>query len=421
MTEFAELGLAAPLVRALRDANYTVPTPIQGRAIPPILGGRNVVGCAQTGTGKTAAFVLPILQRLSAVPSNGRVRALVVAPTRELALQIAERAAVYARHMSIRTRVVFGGASVGRQEADLATRPDLLVATPGRLLDLVSRGTLNLAGVEILVLDEADRMLDMGFLPDVRRILKLTANRKQTLLFSATMPPPIRKLTDEFVSNSVDVAVDPDVSSAETVTQTAYHVANKADKLGLLERILKKDCADRVIVFTRTKHGARRLTRQLTSRGIAADEIHGNKSQNARQRALGSFKDGTTRVLVATDVASRGIDVDDVTLVVNYDLPDVAESYVHRIGRTGRKGRSGQAVAFCDPEERSQLRAIETYLKRRILVVHEAPNGGQQHVEHHLPEAPERAGSPRPSEGKSPSPGRAQERPRHPRRGRTRR
>jgi len=370
---FEALGLSLPLLRALVDEAYATPTPIQTGAIPHLLDGRDLLGQAQTGTGKTAAFILPILQRLASVPRTGKVRALVVAPTRELAAQIAERAGAYGRHLQLRHAVVYGGVSLRRDELSLRARPDLLVATPGRLLDLLQRGDVRLDSVEVLVLDEADRMLDMGFLPDVRRILAATSGRRQTLLFSATMPPAIKRLADDMLKQPIEIAVTPNAPAAETVEQAVFHV-EQSGKRGVLEQILREDQrADRVMVFTRTKHGANRLSEQLTRAGFDAAAIHGNKSQNARERALSSFRAGTLRVLVATDLASRGIDVEQVQLVVNYDLPEVAESYVHRIGRTGRAGASGRAVAFCDPSERPLLEAIERLMKRRVSVIGPAP------------------------------------------------
>jgi ATP-dependent RNA helicase RhlE len=364
---FTALGLIAPLVRAILDEGYTTPTPVQAEVMPHALAGRDVLACAQTGTGKTAAFLLPILQRLRGAAAEGRVRALVLTPTRELALQIAERTAAYGRHVGIRHTVIYGGVNQNRQEAALRTAPDLLVATPGRLLDLMQQGIVKLSGVTHFVLDEADRMLDMGFVRDVRRIAAALPKERQTLLFSATMPGAIEALAQAMLVDPARVAVAPKITTAETVEQSVIFVA-KAAKRNLLERLLRDDKVERAIVFTRTKHGANRLSHQLERAGIDAAAIHGNKSQGARERALAGFRDGTTRVLVATDVAARGIDVEGISHVFNFDLPNVAESYVHRIGRTGRAGATGHAVSFCDDEERSLLADIERFIRRKLPV-----------------------------------------------------
>jgi ATP-dependent RNA helicase RhlE len=355
------------LVRAINDEGYDKPTPIQTQAIPYVLEGRDLVGCAQTGTGKTAAFVLPLLQRLEGRREPGRIRALVLTPTRELAAQIAERASAYGRHTGLRNTVIYGGVSPRRQETDLARRPDLVVATPGRLIDLMQQGIVNLGAVEIFVLDEADNMLDMGFIHDVRRIVAKLPKARQTLLFSATMPRAIEELSKTILIDPVRVAVTPIATPAETVEQSVYFVA-KSDKRMLLDRVLRTTPYERALVFTRTKHGANRVAEQLTKAGIEAAAIHGNKSQNARERALDAFRRGATRVLVATDIAARGIDVEGVSHVINFDLPDVAESYVHRIGRTGRAGATGVAISFCDREERSLLSDVERLIRRRIEV-----------------------------------------------------
>ncbi len=367
--QFAELGLDPALVRAVAQEGYSVPTPIQKGAIAPVLDGRDLLGCAQTGTGKTAAFVLPMLQRLAKMPrpTHGKVRALVVAPTRELAAQIDERVSAYGRHLGIRHTVIYGGVGQGRQEDALAKRPDILVATPGRLLDLMEQRVLRLDAVEVLVLDEADRMLDMGFIHDVRRIVAAVPKQRQTLLFSATIPSEIGKLVASILHDPVRVDVAPEITTAEGVTQSVWFVA-KNDKRALLEKIIRDEGAKRAIVFTRTKHGANRLADQLDRSGIPALAIHGNKSQGARERALEGFRIGTIPVLVATDLAARGIDVDGISHVFNYDLPNVPESYVHRIGRTGRAGARGRAVAFCDHEEKTLLRDIERFVKKPIPV-----------------------------------------------------
>ncbi len=364
---FAALGLEPELVRAVAQEGYRRPTPIQERAIAPVLAGRDLLGCAQTGTGKTAAFVLPLLQRLSRSPRTGAIRALVVAPTRELAAQIDERITAYGRHVGLRHLVIFGGVGQRPQEQALRARPDIVVATPGRLLDLMEQGFVRLDGVEILVLDEADRMLDMGFIHDVRRIVAAVPKKRQTLLFSATIPSEIAKLISSVLTDPVRVDIAPEVTTAERVEQCVWFVA-KTDKRRLLERLLRDESAERSIVFTRTKHGANRLAEQLSRGGIRAEAIHGNKSQGARERALEGFRSGSLPVLVATDLAARGIDVDGVSHVFNFDLPNVPESYVHRIGRTGRAGASGRAIAFCDAEERSLLRDIERFVKKSIPV-----------------------------------------------------
>ena len=364
---FAALGLTHELVRAVAQEGYTRPTPIQQRAIAPVLEGRDLLGCAQTGTGKTAAFVLPVLQRLARSARTGKVRSLIVAPTRELAIQIDERITAYGRHLGLRHTVIYGGVGQRAQEEALRRRPDIVVATPGRLLDLMEQGFVRLDAVEVLVLDEADRMLDMGFIHDVRRIVAAVPKERQTLLFSATIPTEIARLVSSVLRDPVRVDIAPEVTTAERVEQSVYFVA-KSDKRHLLEHLLREERAERSIVFTRTKHGANRLAEQLTRGGLKAEAIHGNKSQGARERALEGFRSGTLPVLVATDLAARGIDVDGVSHVFNFDLPNVPESYVHRIGRTGRAGASGRAIAFCDPEERPLLRDIERFVKKPIPV-----------------------------------------------------
>jgi ATP-dependent RNA helicase RhlE len=367
---FGPLGLVQPLLRALLEEGYSAPTPVQADVIPHALTGRDVIAGAQTGTGKTAAFVLPMLQRLASEPvaTPRRIRALILTPTRELASQIADSIARYGRHLKLRHMVVYGGVSQHRQEIALKASPDVLVATPGRLLDLMQQRLVDLRGVTHYVLDEADRMLDMGFIHDVRRITEAVPRERQTLLFSATVPPAIESLARGLLVDPVRVAIAPAVTTAERVEQTVMFVA-KADKRAALERLLADAGVTRAVVFTRTKHGANKLTEQLDRAGIDAAAIHGNKSQSARERALDAFKRGTMRVLVATDVAARGIDVDDVSHVINYDLPNVAEAYVHRIGRTGRAGRAGRAISFCDAAERGLLRDIERLIKQRIPTV----------------------------------------------------
>ncbi len=376
MKSFSELGLAEPLLRAVREQGYQVTTPIQAQAIPHVLAGRDVLGCAQTGTGKTAAFALPLLQRLAAQGADrtrGRgPRALVISPTRELAAQIGEDMRAYGRYMPLSGGVIFGGVSQVPQVAALRRGIDVLIATPGRLLDLIGQRHVTLDRVSVLVLDEADRMLDMGFLPDVRRIIATLPARRQTLLFSATMPPEIAGLAGQLLVDPARVAVAPPASAAETVRQAVLMVS-KDDKPALLAHLLADPAMARVLVFTRTKHGADRVCQKLQRQGIAAAAIHGNKSQNARQRALAEFKAGAVRVLVATDIAARGLDVDDVTHVINFDVPNEPETYVHRIGRTGRAGALGDALSLCAPEERGFLRAIERIVKRPIEVLRDQP------------------------------------------------
>jgi ATP-dependent RNA helicase RhlE len=336
------------------------------KAIPIVLAAGDLVGCAQTGTGKTAAFVVPLLQRLEG--PSGVARALVLAPTRELAIQIGERARAYGHNAGIKQAVIYGGVNQKRQETELRERPELLVATPGRLLDLMRQGFISLKHIQILVLDEADTMLDMGFIHDIRRIVSDVPSERQTLLFSATMPDAIRDLVRSVTKNPSRVAVDPQSTPAERVQQSVYFVERRAKRV-LLQQVLAAGDCERTLVFTRTKHGANRLVTQLDRSGTGARAIHGNKSQSAREQALGDFRAGRIQVLVATDVAARGIDIQGVSLVVNYDLPQVPESYVHRIGRTGRAGRHGRAVSFCDSEERPLLRGIERLIRVRIDVV----------------------------------------------------
>ena len=357
---FKELNLIPPLLRAIEDAGYERPTPIQEQSIPPLLEGRDVLGCAQTGTGKTAAFSLPILQHLAESPGQGRraIRALVLTPTRELAAQIGESFASYGEHLNLRHLVIFGGVNQNPQVRALRAGIDILVATPGRLLDLVGQGVLSLSNVDFFVLDEADRMLDMGFINDVKKVLKLLPREKQNLLFSATMPKTIAQLAGSFLHDPVTVEVTPESKTVDRIEQKVMFVDRTDKKLLLADLIFNLEVS-RAIVFTRTKHGANRLVKQLDRADIRAAAIHGNKSQAARTRALEGFREGNIPILVATDIASRGIDVDDVTHVFNYDLPNEPESYVHRIGRTGRAGREGLAISFCDETEGAYLRSIE--------------------------------------------------------------
>ena len=382
MKSFDELGLAEPLLRAIREEGYQTPTPIQIAAIPPVLAGADLIGCAQTGTGKTAAFALPMLQTLAGRPRVRTPRALVVSPTRELAAQIGEDCKNYGRHLALSGTVIFGGVSQEKQVAALRRGVDILVATPGRLLDLLEQGHVVLDAVSILVLDEADRMLDMGFLPDVKRIIRSVPVKRQTLLFSATMPREIAELAQRFMIDPVRVAVTPPASAAETVSQRVYMVGRE-DKPQLLAHLLADPAMARVLVFTRTKHGADRLCKRLERDRIAAVAIHGNKSQNQRTRALDDFRRGQVRVLVASDIAARGLDIDDVTHVVNFDIPNEPETYVHRIGRTGRAGATGEALSLCGPEEREFLRDIEKILRRPVEVVgdHPFPSRGGRPVD----------------------------------------
>ena len=376
--KFDNLGLSAQLLRAISEEGYTTPTPIQVQTIPHILDQKDILGCAQTGTGKTAAFGLPILQLLEEHPAPTKgpgprpIRALVLTPTRELALQIGESFTAYGRHTRQKNLVIFGGVGQKPQTDALHRGTDILVATPGRLLDLMQQGFVSLQHVEIFVLDEADRMLDMGFVHDVKRVIAKLPARRQSLFFSATMAPEIVKLASTILTNPEHVAVTPVSSTAETVQQAVYFV-EKADKKQLLIHLLEDKSIPTVLVFTRTKHGANRLAKDLEKAGIRAEAIHGNKSQNARQNALQLFKERKLRALVATDIAARGIDIDELTHVVNYELPNVPETYVHRIGRTGRAGASGMAISFCETEERPYLRDIQKLIGRQVPVVHGHP------------------------------------------------
>jgi ATP-dependent RNA helicase RhlE len=388
---FDDLGLAEPLLRAVRAENYDQPTPIQAQAIPHLLEGKDLLGIAQTGTGKTAAFALPILQRLSAtqVPRRrGSVRALILTPTRELAVQIADSFHAYGRHLGLRSAVIFGGVSQQRQVEALARGLDILVATPGRLLDLMEQRHVDLRDLSIFVLDEADRMLDMGFIRDVKRIVAALPKERQTLFFSATMPSEIERLAGGILTNPVRIAVTPSATTVERIDQRVYFV-NTADKNALLAELLKDAAIARALVFTRTKHGADRVTKHVQRIGINAQAIHGNKSQNARQRALADFRDGQTRVLVATDIAARGIDVDGITHVINFEIPDVPETYVHRIGRTARAGRDGIALTFCDASEKPLLRDVEKLTRKPLAIVDHhgfhAPSGGKAPPASHRP------------------------------------
>ncbi len=374
---FEELGLIDPLLRAVREEGYLEPMPIQVEAIPLVLSGRDLVGCAQTGTGKTAAFALPILQRLATGPRHGHghhvIRALVVTPTRELASQIGDSFAAYGRHTGLSNLVIFGGVKQGAQTRGLHRGVDILVATPGRLLDLMGQGLVNLRGLEVFVLDEADRMLDMGFIPDVRRIVAALPERRQTLFFSATMPFNIERLAGSIVRNPLRVEVAPSATTVDSVEQRLYFVTS-LNKRSLLEHLLGEDPSiSRALVFTRTKHGADRVATHLRRAGISTQSIHGNKTQANRERALERFKTGRARVLVATDIAARGIDIESVSHVINYDLPQSPEGYVHRIGRTARAGAAGVAISFCGLEEVGVLSKIEKTINKRMKVINDQP------------------------------------------------
>jgi ATP-dependent RNA helicase RhlE len=372
---FSELNLIEPIQRAVREEGYTNPTPIQEASIPSLLKGRDLLGCAQTGTGKTAAFALPIIQRLRlrsrpAAPRCARV--LVLTPTRELAAQIDSSFRVYGRHLGLRRAVVFGGVGQNSQVKALAKGVDVLVATPGRLLDLMGQKHLRLDRIEVFVLDEADRMLDMGFIHDVRRIITALPQRRQSLFFSATMPPEIVRLANSMLTKPVKVEVTPSATTVQRVDQKVMFVSRK-DKRDLLAHILDDPGVSRALVFTRTKHGADKVVRQLAKDAVRADAIHGNKSQTNRTRALENFRRGKTRVLVATDIAARGIDVDGITHVINYDMPNMPEAYVHRIGRTARAGADGIAISFCDTDESAYLRDIQGLIRTQVPVSDDHP------------------------------------------------
>jgi len=379
VTTFSALGVSEPILRALAGENYREPTPVQAASIPLVLAGKDVLGIAQTGTGKTAAFGIPLLQRLASTPPSPQraVRALILAPTRELAIQIHDSLRLYGRNLGLRFAVVVGGLSQSRQVETLRRGVDVLVATPGRLLDLAGQKHVRFDQVAMLVIDEADRMFDMGFIRDVRRIVSGLPHRRQSLLFSATMPAEVGGLVSEVLSNPVRVEISPAQVTTDRIDQRVHFVAAH-DKRSLLLELLEDRAMSRVIVFTRTKHGANKVSQALERAGHRADAIHGNKSQNARQRALDDFRNGRSRILVATDIAARGIDIDDVTHVINLDIPDVAETYVHRIGRTARAGSGGVAIALCDPSEQDSLRAIERLLRRSLAVAGgRAPSPGE--------------------------------------------
>jgi len=372
---FQSLKIIDPILRSLKQEGYETPTPIQKEAIPIVLRGKDLLGCAQTGTGKTAAFAIPILQLLHDSKSSDKkrkIRSLIVTPTRELAIQIGESFKAYGRHTGLISTVIFGGVGQNPQTTALQKGVDILIATPGRLLDLMNQGFISLRDVEIFVLDEADRMLDMGFIHDVKKLLAVLPHKRQSLFFSATMPPEIVKLSGTILNQPLKVEVTPSASTVDIIRQFVYFV-DKGNKPAMLIEILKDENIKTALVFTRTKHGADKVVKILTKNHISAEAIHGNKSQNARQRALTNFKSQTTRVLVATDIAARGIDIEDMEFVINFELSNIAETYVHRIGRTGRAGAKGTAYSFCDAEEKEFLRDIEKLIGKKIPVIHDHP------------------------------------------------
>lgn len=373
---FKELKLLPSILRTLEEQGYKNPTPIQQQAIPILLKGRDLLGCAQTGTGKTAAFAIPILQHLSKPhkdPKGRRkIKALVVTPTRELATQISESFKVYGKYTNLKNTVIFGGVKQRAQVDALRRGVDVLVATPGRLLDLINQKHISLRNVEYFVLDEADQMLDMGFIHDIKKVIALLPKQRQSLFFSATMHPKIVALSKQILGNPERVTVQPEQTTAERVEQSLYYVT-KSNKIKLLKHLLESQVMDSVLVFSRTKHGANKIVKLLLRDGYESAAIHGNKSQTARELALDNFKKGKIKLLVATDIAARGIDIDELSFVVNYDLPNVPESYVHRIGRTGRAGSSGIAISFCDASERPYLKDIEKLIGKKVTVIHEHP------------------------------------------------
>jgi len=385
LTQFEDLQLIAPLLRAVKGQGYTEPTPIQVQAIPQILDGRDLIGLAQTGTGKTAAFALPVIQKLDALNLNRHpkakrhIQALVIAPTRELASQIGKSFETYGSYTKVNHTTIFGGVSQNPQAKRLRRGVNVVVGTPGRLLDLMNQGLIRLDRLEVLILDEADRMLDMGFMPDIKRIIAALPDKRQTLLFSATMPPDIQKLTRDILTDPVEIEVERESTTVDAIDQKVFFV-EKNDKRKLLQHLITEENMHRTLVFTRTKHGADRLSQQLSRERIRSEAIHGDKSQRAREIALKNFKQGKVQVLVATDVVARGIDVDEISHVVNYDLPNETESYVHRIGRTGRAGASGMAVSFCAKDERNFLEDIERLIQMLIPVKAEHPYQSQYGV-----------------------------------------
>ena len=373
---FRELDLVEPILRALEDKNYTEPTPIQAQAIPLVLDRQDVLGSAQTGTGKTAAFAIPIIQLIHRIEKEHNnkptLRALIVTPTRELAIQIDENIRDYSKYTNIKHAVIFGGVKQGKQVEKIRRGLHILVATPGRLLDLQSQGLLDLSAIKLFVLDEADRMLDMGFINDIKKLLKILPTKRQSLFFSATMPDNIIKLSDKILINPKRIEVAAVSSAAETVQQFVYYT-NRTSKKDLLNHILQNEDMDQVLLFSRTKHGADRITRNLKKINVRSAAIHGDKAQNQRQRALQEFKSGRVRVLVATDIAARGIDIDKLKYVINYDVPNEPETYVHRIGRSGRAGEEGIAISICEPEENVYVKDVEKLIKQKLTVINDNP------------------------------------------------
>ena len=373
---FEDLNIIDPVLQALRKEEYSNPTPVQGKAIPLILKRKDILGSAQTGTGKTAAFAIPIIQHLYHEKTHNagrsRTKALVITPTRELAIQIGESFSTYGRYTNIRNTVIYGGVKQGPQEVALRKGTDVLVATPGRLLDLINQGIITLKHIEYFVLDEADRMLDMGFIHDIKKIIALLPRERQSLFFSATMPKKIVNLSQSILQKPVKVEVAPQSSTADTIRQKIYYT-NKSDKKDLLVHILKDESINQVLLFSRTKHGADKIARNLKKKNINAVAIHGDKAQNQRQKALKGFKAGKSRVLVATDIAARGIDIEKLSHVINYDIPNESETYVHRIGRSGRAGESGNAISLCEPEENAFIKSIEKLIKKQIPIVKDHP------------------------------------------------
>lgn len=398
---FTSLNLSDPLLRSLNEEGYTHPTPIQEKAIPAALQGRDILGCAQTGTGKTAAFTVPILELLLVKKNNSvqrNIRSLIVTPTRELAIQIDESIRRYGRFTGLKSAVIFGGVNQKSQVKELKQGVDILTATPGRLFDLMNQGFITISDIEIFVLDEADRMLDMGFIHDIRKLLKVLPKKRQTLFFSATMPPDIVRLSSTILHNPFNIEVTPESPTVEKIRQEVYFV-DKSNKKHLLTELLREESAGSTLVFTRTKRGANQVVKMLNSKNIQSEALHGNKSQSARQKALSNFKDQSTRVLVATDIAARGIDVDELQYVINYEMPNIPETYVHRIGRTGRAGSSGTALSFVDADEKPFLRDIEKLINRKIPVVddHDFP------LKEHDSEPPKQGRSPESSRSGSAS------------------
>lgn len=373
---FKDLNISEPILKALEDKNYSTPTAIQEKAIPPAIKGQDILGLAQTGTGKTAAFSIPVIEQLKQIPIiKGKpraIKALILTPTRELAIQIEEAISLYGKYTNLRHAVIFGGVKPAPQIKTLKNGVDILIATPGRLLDFIGQRIINLNSLNIFVLDEADRMLDMGFIHDIRRILPLLPKKKQTMFFSATMPPEVEKISKSLLVKPARVEVAPVSSTAERIEQFLYYV-EKPNKIDLLENLLNEQNEERILVFSRTKHGADKIARVLNKRKIGCEAIHGNKSQNARQTALSNFKSGKTRIIIATDIAARGIDVQNLGVVVNYDLPDVPETYVHRIGRTGRAGNEGVAYTFCAQDERPMINNIQKLTGKKLSLVSTIP------------------------------------------------